>query len=353
MHDGRVRAYIVAKPHNHRPGNPTVVVLHGGTQSMRTILVEESPQRRWLDLAALHGLLVIVPNGWNTGAMSGVTDRQTWNDLRPADGTGISEEDDAGFIAAAIDMERSAFGIRDDSTFVTGSSNGGMMTFRMLYECPERFAAGGAFIANMPEAHVPLPSVGRPVMIMNGDQDPLMPWTGGTVGLNGAPVRSTAQSVAYWRQANGAAMQIDDSLLLPDVDPLDDSRILFAGFGAPGSSTPSVVLYRVINGGHAVPVLPTDPQRPLDEDLLGNLCRDARGIDLAFGFFGMHLPAPCLGDADGDGVVGFGDLNDVLNSLGARLGDAAFLPSADFDRDDVVDFADLNGVLSRFGQDCD
>ncbi|MBX3353741.1 MAG: S8 family serine peptidase [Phycisphaeraceae bacterium] len=61
------------------------------------------------------------------------------------------------------------------------------------------------------------------------------------------------------------------------------------------------------------------------------------------------VPLPsCTGDANGDGVVNFADLNVVLSNFGAT----GFGVPGDLNNDDVVNFADLNVVLSNFGVGC-
>lgn len=60
----------------------------------------------------------------------------------------------------------------------------------------------------------------------------------------------------------------------------------------------------------------------------------------------------CTGDTNGDGVVDFIDLNNVLSSFGIALGQPGYISGADVNHDDVVDFLDLNIVLSFFGQTC-
>ncbi len=78
----------------------------------------------------------------------------------------------------------------------------------------------------------------------------------------------------------------------------------------------------------------------------GNGARDAFVHDRAAASPG------CPGDVDGDGLIGFGDLNTLLASFNTSAGDPGFNPSADFDGDLDVDFADLNVVLSAFNQPC-
>lgn len=61
--------------------------------------------------------------------------------------------------------------------------------------------------------------------------------------------------------------------------------------------------------------------------------------------------APCPGDASGDGVVNFTDLNIALSQYG-QSGAAPGALLADLDADGDVDFADLNIVLSNYGAVC-
>ena len=56
----------------------------------------------------------------------------------------------------------------------------------------------------------------------------------------------------------------------------------------------------------------------------------------------------CPGDTNGDNIVNFADLNEVLSAFG-QTGDD--LPG-DLNNDGVVNFADLNIVLANFGVAC-
>ncbi len=66
------------------------------------------------------------------------------------------------------------------------------------------------------------------------------------------------------------------------------------------------------------------------------------GIDL------IRLTPICPGDTNGDGMVNFLDLNNVLSFFGQS---GVGLPG-DVNNDGQVNFPDLNGVLSFFGQSC-
>jgi hypothetical protein len=59
----------------------------------------------------------------------------------------------------------------------------------------------------------------------------------------------------------------------------------------------------------------------------------------------------CYADANGDGVVNFGDLNTVLSHFG-ESGESYYIPG-DVVLDSIVNFSDLNAVLAAFGTSCD
>jgi hypothetical protein len=58
----------------------------------------------------------------------------------------------------------------------------------------------------------------------------------------------------------------------------------------------------------------------------------------------------CPGDANGDGLVNFADLNAVLSAFGTT--GAPGTAPGDLNEDGVVNFGDLNLVLSAFGDSC-
>ncbi|MBL0921821.1 MAG: hypothetical protein IBJ10_06805 [Phycisphaerales bacterium] len=62
--------------------------------------------------------------------------------------------------------------------------------------------------------------------------------------------------------------------------------------------------------------------------------------------------APCPGDANGDNVIDFADLNVLLSSFNTAAPSPNYNPAADFDNDGDVDFSDLNVLLSVFNTTC-
>ncbi len=61
-------------------------------------------------------------------------------------------------------------------------------------------------------------------------------------------------------------------------------------------------------------------------------------------------PPPCEGDADGDFMVNFGDITNVLTNWGANYAPAS--GPGDSNHDGVVDFADITNSLGNWGSAC-
>jgi hypothetical protein len=88
-----------------------------------------------------------------------------------------------------------------------------------------------------------------------------------------------------------------------------------------------------------------DTPNYIDYDFATDLTRTIAGwlADAA----GANIKASCRGDANGDRIVNFADLNAVL----AGFGESGEGVQGDVNCDDVVNFSDLNTVLANFGQE--
>jgi polyhydroxybutyrate depolymerase len=287
-----VRWYKVYRPASLPARAPAIVLLHGGTGSMYTIFGKRRAKgtRAWLNIADRHGALLIVPNGLNaSGDARG--DRQNWNDGREwAASTGA---DDVGFIEQLVAHLAVEHDLDSSRIFATGASNGGMMTYRLLVEAPAVFAGGAAFIANMPRdlaqnGERPPPV---PIMIATSTDDRLMPYRGGEI-LNGlvrsrGAVLSTRETVAWWAKVNNARPP-EAERALPDTVPEDGCRLVVTDYPAQGNDSAPVTVIRMDGGGHAMPTrlarTMTDSRVPVGR-LIGTVCNDAEGAELAWDFF--------------------------------------------------------------------
>ncbi|MDX1934455.1 MAG: PHB depolymerase family esterase [Capsulimonadales bacterium] len=283
-----IRWFRVYVPKTLPDKAPVVVLLHGGGQSMRKIFQEAAGgTREWPRLAESEGFLLLTPNGTNPRTNDTKGDQQNWNDLRPVNSNRDSQADDVGFIRELLRWTETHYSMDSKRVYVTGASNGGMMTFRLLIEAPKLFAAGAAFIANLPEdrSQYVAPRRTTPLMIANGTKDPLVKWEGGNVAGNRGRTLSTDATVEWWTAANKTDTARKTTETLPDRDPGDGCRLHKTVYpAAPGGA--SVLFYRVEGGGHAMPSI-SHPlaDKPLIRRFIGPVCRDVEGAKLAWDFF--------------------------------------------------------------------
>ena len=241
----------------------------------------------WFRIAEDEGVVLVVPNGVDPKTGDTYGDDQVWNDLRPSEAEGQSQVDDVGFILALLDKIMMEMSIDQDRIFVTGASNGGMMTYRLLIEAPERFSAGAAFIANLPvlDAPLPVPPHPVPILIGNGTEDLLMPYDGGLVVKERGKVISTEETVAWWVAANQADQEGAVSRILPDINKEDGCRIHETIYPA-GQDGALVRFYRMEGGGHTLPgIVSGGWLKRAIIGLLGPVCQDADGVLLVWDFF--------------------------------------------------------------------
>ena len=285
-HNGLDREFRFYIPEDPPEALPIVVLLHGGTQSMDALFESGAAgTQEWQQIADEEGALLLVPNGTNldTGSPSG--DRQSWNDCRPEE-RARPEADDVGFIASLIDWASDRFAdtqitLDTGKTLVTGSSNGGMMTYRLATERPGRFAAAAAFIANRPSpSECPDATAPVPMLIVNGTADPLMPYEGGPIapGFGGVGTVAPAEATRdYWVDVNRADTSQRSVNQLPDRDP-DDGSVVVCETDPPATTAGALVrLCRVEGGGHLMPSIEHRRQ--------GRQNHDVEGARLAWSFF--------------------------------------------------------------------
>jgi poly(3-hydroxybutyrate) depolymerase len=79
---------------------------------------------------------------------------------------------------------------------------------------------------------------------------------------------------------------------LPDRDPDDGCRIQRIVWNSESTVAAPLVFYRAEGGGHALPSI-AHPLHlgPLARRLIGPVCRDVEGAELAWEFFMRHAPS--------------------------------------------------------------
>ena len=254
------RSYLVHIPEGYDPSrpHPLVVVLHGAFSTARQIEAHSG----FSDLADREDFLVLYPNGitlfgllqhWNAGHCCGKA---------AADGV-----DDVGFLEAAIREVTEHMNVDLARIYMTGFSNGGMMTHRFGAEACGMLAAiapmagslGGRAGPKKPWWQVPEPACPLPVAIMHGRDDEQVPYRGG--GAYGKDTErhylSVEDSAAFWVRANGCTLEAEETRLHQGTVHLKRWE------GCAGGS--EVRVYTWENWGHVWPGAPfTDGLAPDD-----------------------------------------------------------------------------------------
>lgn len=270
----RARSYRLHLPAKGlKPGEkaPLLVVLHGGGGNSHSV----ERQLGFSELADEQGFVVVYPNA---------VDRN-WNDGRN-DPPGVSDYDDVGFIGAVIDAVTAEFALDPARVFVTGPSNGGMMTHRVGLQLAGKVAAIAPVAGGLatPLAGMFAPAHPVSVLMIQNAADPWVPYGGGAVRVMGGRERGTIlpteETLALWVKANGCGAPASDAL--PD-EKADGCRVLRTTY-APGRNGVEVVLLKIEGGGHTwpggTPFLP--------EKLIGRTCLDFAATPYIWQFFSTH-----------------------------------------------------------------
>lgn len=238
----RVRSFTlhVPKQVGQRP-LPLVVLLHGGGG-----VGSKMARFSGFDaVAAREGFLLVCPQG---------VGRQ-WNDGRtiPQSDAHRDQVPDVAFLTGLIGLLRQHLPVDGRRIYVTGVSNGAAMTFRLIAEATSLFAAAAPVINAMPTAvHARAQPQGPlPLLIIAGEQDPLIPYDGGEIRLWGksrGAVLGFLATARFWAKHNGCQTQTELPVL--DRDPEDGTRVrrtVWSGGRAP------VELWTIEGGGHTWP----------------------------------------------------------------------------------------------------
>ncbi len=279
QHDGLKRSYSLYIPSSYdgkRPA-PVLIALHGGLGS--TIGMITLTKGGLNILARQEGFLVVYPEG---------IDRH-WNDGRGVNRYRTQREniDDVGFIAALIDQLTKEFAIDSKRIYVTGASNGGLMTYRLGCELSEKIAAIAPVIAGMPENLVSQCSPSRPipVMIINSKDDPLVPWDGGYIHFGQqtlGKILSTQESIEYWARHNGCLFPMVTEREL-NKDAKDGTKVIIQEYNGCDDAT-EVILYTIEGGGHTWP----GGWQYFPEKIIGKTSREIDANEVIWKFFKRH-----------------------------------------------------------------
>lgn len=275
---GLKRTYLLYVPRGLAKGAPLVMAMHGSGEN-------GAQMRIWTGygfdrVADKNNFAVVYPDAyegyWNA---CGIVGGGSTNGLNV---------DDVGFLSALADKLEGEIGVDRARVFATGVSRGGFMAFRLALEAPSHFRAVAAVSANVPTPDnfkcKPAGHGTSSVMIMNGTEDPLVPFDGGEVNLFGlfyknGTVRSSRASGQYFADLNNitgtpetSETQVADGVRVEQVFWHNDSKI-------------EVELVAIHGGGHGIP----QPYRRHPR-LLGPSPTEPNGPEVIWAFFERQRP---------------------------------------------------------------
>ena len=263
--------YTPAKINELSDPLPLVLVFHGGGGTARGISKEVG--RSLHAIADRERFLIAYPHAvdkiWDFGA-----------------GT-ISESldvriDDRAYFEAVLDEVTTAYPINGQRIFATGISRGGQASYFVACTFPDRIRAIAPVAMPMPIFMLDVcqnaNNVG--VAILNGTEDPLVPYDGGqiTVGRKErGEVMSTIDTAAFWRLRNNCKEEPTANSI---IDPVKD-RMQVHKISWEDCEYDPVVLYRIERGGHTWP----SGRQYLPRFLVGRVNRAIDGATEIWSFF--------------------------------------------------------------------
>jgi polyhydroxybutyrate depolymerase len=280
---GLNRTSLIHIPHSFdisKP-RPLIIALHGGGGKGKNMV--KLTCGGFDKLSDEEGFVVVYPDGID----------KHWNDGRGEEETGYRVHkdniDDTGFISTLIDHLINKMNIDPKRVYVTGMSNGAIMSYRLACQLSEKIAAIAPVAGNIPEniLHSCSPSSPVSVLAINNTDDPLVPFNGGYItGPFGkkklGKVLSAYNSVKFWANYDNCSK----SPLItyePDRDPDDGMRIRTEVFGN-GKNETEVILYAIEGGGHTWP----GGYQYLGKRIIGNTSRDINACEVIWDFFKKH-----------------------------------------------------------------
>jgi len=247
---GLNRNFFSYRPVNLPLNAPVFFVLHGSTQTASDM--RQSVAFEFESLADRFGFIVVYPDGYH----------KHWNDCRAsADYRANTENiDDISFFRAMIKYFAENEQADPNAIFVTGYSNGGHMAYKLAMETPELVKAIAPIAANMPvDSNLDCSKTGVavPVAILNGRNDPINPYEGGSVEILGntsrGSVLSTDASINYWLALAGTNQNENaakKTFVHPEVDGNAETQVIETRWN---NAVVPIRLFDLKGAGHVVP----------------------------------------------------------------------------------------------------
>jgi poly(3-hydroxybutyrate) depolymerase len=196
---GKSRRAVVVHAPTDGSKRPAVLVLHGGMGSAAIMQANSG----FDSVAKAKGFMVVYAEGTDFGG-----GRHAWN-------TGylmrrmVQGADDIAYFDRLIDRLIEEHGADPNRIYMTGGSNGGMMTYVYAVQRPQKLAAIAPVVASMFSFDLK-PSTSLPILIINGAEDEEVPIEGGMSRnpmvrrAQQAPFKSIEEVARFWISSNAS-----------------------------------------------------------------------------------------------------------------------------------------------------
>ena len=247
------RKYLVYRPIGITEINAVVLVLHGGGGlGIGVSDIGAHPLSVFRTIADNEKFLVVYPEG-----SLDIQGNPGWNDCRSDDFSG-SQGDDISFLKQLNSKLIAELNISSNKMYLTGTSNGALMTYSYAFQFPETIKAIAVSSGNLPEfpesglctngSNLPLP-----ILMTQGTSDPAMPANGGCVAdiggkCNRGKVISQTATINYWLQRNGL-QNVTPSISNFDFNTNDAGNVEKRVY----NGSKPLIYFVLNNAGHPVP----------------------------------------------------------------------------------------------------
>ncbi len=279
--DGIKRDFLIHLPQSYSESEalPLIIALHGGGGNAKDM--EKLTEDGFNKLADDENFIVVYPDGigrhWNDGRNLSLyyTQKENINDVK--------------FISELIDYMVEKYNVNPLRVYVTGMSNGALMTYRLAYELSNKIAAVAPVDGSIP-LNIYLnetPTAPIPVLMINNVADPILPWNGGYAHFGNkklGKVLSVEETAAFWARIDNCTL-VKSKEYLPDTDPNDGTRVWMRLY-LNNTTGMEVIQYGIDGGGHTWP----SGEQYLPQSIIGKTSKDINACNLIWEFFrNYHL----------------------------------------------------------------
>lgn len=246
-HDNSIRNVLFHIPRKLKKRKRSLVIcLHPEDETPESFA--RITRRTFHNLSEQHNFILSFPEALN----------RHWNDARE-DSISLShynDVDDVGFIEKVVTYAIDSFRVDPQQIFAVGLAEGGLMTYRLACEIPEKFKGFGAVAASMSLDQLVECRADTSISLIaiNGTRDPILPYEGGQImadELERGSILPVEDAIDYWVKQ----CECDEKYVLKDManrDTFDETRSEKLTFDDCKDDR-SIVLIRVNNGGHTWP----------------------------------------------------------------------------------------------------